>query len=1495
MTAATTPSRPEAHIEHGERQFTIYHDNAKDHIFSIIRTARRFYEREFLEALAVYIKPGELVLDVGANIGNHTLFFAGVCGARVIAFEPNPRSADLLRANIAANGLDDMARVEEIALGASEGAGEMENTGGENNLGAASVKIDGEGAIVIRRLDSIELAERPVLIKVDVEGMDLDVLKGAEQTLRTHTPIVAVEAADRATFLAIASFLEGLGYAHLETHNYTPTHVFEPVGGTVRKTLLTRLSREMGLNAIDLAAVRSKSDQQLNRLFTKVAALEKTNSALVADLARVEGQSAEANALKEMAAGVAEALRALSSDVGELRRSLMEFWSDADSKQAQRVTQPLLRAELADLLSQLQMQDSTRAEQTRARLEEIAQTLTAQFQNEAAAKRAYIEALSETQSEQLQAEAAKIRVRLDAVAEQARERAREQDRLQSAAAAQLDVLASKAVELQAALERALSQIQTEEAGLRSEAKALAAAQEDMRAMVRRAERNAAAAVDASLALGAWLQPELETLRREIVRDLRESIAAGVKDALLDAVRQQSTAFAQVLGAHGAELVLQLARRNDAPDTTRPRRAFFDAGEPHTLDYAPRREVDPDPQRRHKPGMPPVSRTQAENVVPLKAVGIAAQPAPKPAPAIWHDELLGAEDMTLGWEGRGWSQGGARLASSGTVETDTTAPFSGFVTRQFACAGGGLLGVAIDVADAGEAELIVRLRSEADEPLGPDVPLVRGANVVRFFAQERVERVKIYVLARQAQAPAKFSIGKVSLYRLDADAHQRAVRAKIGQPVIASMATIPSRRTMLKDCVTSLLAQCDYVRVFLNNYPDVPDFLSHPRIEVRRSQDWDDRGDAGKMFWLDKDESEGYRLITDDDLLFPPDFAETMCAKAASHDNRAVYATHGVLLRQPIAQYYDDQCRAATFHFARRLDEDRAVHIAATNALCMHSSAVKMRWPDFMYCNSADIWLALYAQREGLPLFTPARPQGWVRENRHAAPGETIYDHSRKRSRSRMDSSLVQDAVLRFAWPVTLQPSERPKLGVCLFATSPENLQAAIASWTASRTLGADWVVVLGFAEDPAMQAAIDALKIEHETHLVIAPTAAEQTTEAAALLERLKLDGALFGFDDLRFEGSGWESGLLMNAAEHARTPQVEALVPTHDGRLSARSGAAHCVIWRWSDGRPTPASWASQANWSSHLRVEATPGADIGALQSLTQRPPTRRPTARAPKRAAIAPGRRLNDVFERVLVLNLDRRPDRWAQAEEQLSRFGIKAQRFSAIDGTDPAVAAEYKAYAKATLAQVSSELPPISYSEDFYLRAASEAARLAHLEQRSGKKAIASRGAWAYLRSYEAMLEQALADQVESLLVLDDDFVLHRQTPELFAQAYSELPDDWLILKLGTLQYNWNVPWATWRSEHLYRTNGSAIGSHAVGMKFEILPYLLDHVRRMDMPYDVGALSAATRAFAERSFVIFPNVAIQRLQDTDIGTSEFQNSRGIEEIAATYRWTLSDYLL
>lgn len=688
-----------------------------------------------------------------------------------------------------------------------------------------------------------------------------------------------------------------------------------------------------------------------------------------------------------------------------------------------------------------------------------------------------------------------------------------------------------------------------------------------------------------------------------------------------------------------------------------------------------------------------------------------------------------------------------------------------------------------------------------------------------------------------------------------------------------MASIPSRRPMLADTVNSLLAQCDKVRVFLNNYPDVPDFLRHPRVEVKRSQDWDDRGDAGKVFWLEHDKVAGYRLIVDDDLIFPPDFAEVMCAKVAARQKKAIYATHGVLLRQPINRYYDVRSRAITFHFASALETDRLIHIATTGCTCFHSDTVEMKWSDFKHCNSADIWLTVYAQQKDIQVFTPSRPRDWIRENKALKNVETIYSNSLKKTKTRFDSSLVQDAVLKYNWPLTIKTGKGAKYGLLLAVSDTEGLAGRIGQFIARSADRAEWVVMLAYDRRiAALEEAVASVSIDRETHLIDTAGPADALTQATELMAKTSMD-AVLALDAPALMPAGGAGALVAGSPEPWRDLTLTKL------KVDAGKQVAGLVLAERTD------AVAGLLRLAGGSVLASSAGATVFS-EAVVKRKASR--GGAAGKSAAPT----INSVFERVKVLNLDRRGDRWQNVSASLARADVKAERFSAVDGSRPEVEADYERYLLQPQVTVSADIPPISYQRDLYMGYASQMARAAYLE-RNGRKAIASRGAWGYLKSYEALLEEALADGTQSLLVFDDDVQMHKDTQALFARAMKELPDDWLILQLGTLQYNWSPPWHDRHSPMLYRTNGSAVGSHAVGMRFDVIPFLLDHVKRLDMPYDIGALSAATRAFADRCFVISPNLAIQSMTDTDIGTSDFLQERKREDAAETYRWKLEDY--
>jgi FkbM family methyltransferase len=161
------------------------------------------------------IKPGQLVIDVGANIGTHTIFFAKAVTEQglVLAFEPQRLAYQNLCANVALNALMNVIafqqgvgkRAETIQL-------PMFDPRIDRNFGSIPMRghAGGEPVQVIR-LDDLGLG-RCHLIKVDVEGMECDVLEGARQTIAKYRPILFVENNTVKGAPAIIALLDSLEY-----------------------------------------------------------------------------------------------------------------------------------------------------------------------------------------------------------------------------------------------------------------------------------------------------------------------------------------------------------------------------------------------------------------------------------------------------------------------------------------------------------------------------------------------------------------------------------------------------------------------------------------------------------------------------------------------------------------------------------------------------------------------------------------------------------------------------------------------------------------------------------------------------------------------------------------------------------------------------------------------------------------------------------------------------------------------------------------------------------------------------------------------------------------------------------------------------------------------------------------------------------------------------------------------------------------------------------
>jgi FkbM family methyltransferase len=153
------------------------------------------------KALARILRPGDIFYDVGSNIGFFSLIAARLVGptGRVIAIEPVPGNAAVIGRNMRRNGFTQV-QVLEIALGAEPGIAELHVTRhpGGATLSTTEIPPDATGKIwvTVKTMDELTLTEKlgnPRLIKVDVEGTELEVMKGMTRTLSELKPAILFE------------------------------------------------------------------------------------------------------------------------------------------------------------------------------------------------------------------------------------------------------------------------------------------------------------------------------------------------------------------------------------------------------------------------------------------------------------------------------------------------------------------------------------------------------------------------------------------------------------------------------------------------------------------------------------------------------------------------------------------------------------------------------------------------------------------------------------------------------------------------------------------------------------------------------------------------------------------------------------------------------------------------------------------------------------------------------------------------------------------------------------------------------------------------------------------------------------------------------------------------------------------------------------------------------------------------------------------------------
>jgi FkbM family methyltransferase len=218
-------------------------------VVAMVETAGRL-EPGTLRVACALAPEGALAVDVGAHVGTFTVPLARRVGPAglVVAAEPTPRTAGALRRTLALNGLQDRVELHECAVGSGEGRARLHiaAVGSHNSLLPPPDELVGGTAVevAVRTLDALVPAGRAAsVIKVDAEGMELDVLRGAGRVL-AESPRVALIAEFGPSHLARAGIPVASWLDAFRAHGFVAWEIEEESGR------LRRLRAAAGLEAV---------------------------------------------------------------------------------------------------------------------------------------------------------------------------------------------------------------------------------------------------------------------------------------------------------------------------------------------------------------------------------------------------------------------------------------------------------------------------------------------------------------------------------------------------------------------------------------------------------------------------------------------------------------------------------------------------------------------------------------------------------------------------------------------------------------------------------------------------------------------------------------------------------------------------------------------------------------------------------------------------------------------------------------------------------------------------------------------------------------------------------------------------------------------------------------------------------------------------------------------------------------------------------------------
>ena len=222
-----------------------------------------------------------------------------------------------------------------------------------------------------------------------------------------------------------------------------------------------------------------------------------------------------------------------------------------------------------------------------------------------------------------------------------------------------------------------------------------------------------------------------------------------------------------------------------------------------------------------------------------------------------------------------------------------------------------------------------------------------------------------------------------------------------QQVHCQIATIPGRKKTLIQAIESLLPQVDSITLVFNGF-SLPSGMSDYLITFGDKIDcwqFDKKPHFDGWKFYQANRHDGYILICDDDLVYPPDFAERMVAKCREYKNKTVVSIMGKIYSHfPVKSYYHDI--DINLKATGEIPLDFIVQVPGTCGLCYHSKLLPELDETAFTGINADVYLAKYLKEKGILSVVTKHEEGWVKSTfEELGPGaESVFSMNKATDR-----------------------------------------------------------------------------------------------------------------------------------------------------------------------------------------------------------------------------------------------------------------------------------------------------------------------------------------------------------------------------------------------------------------------------------------------------------------------------------------------------------------